>query len=288
VAKDGSLGIVDGRFVQVDFDNDRGGSWDYFHYPKHSGFDEEKVLALIQLVDSRPTLSTVSRDNALDGRDPYISFRTDTPHAIDRLLGGLLSEDWETIAPSLNADGTSHKVLSLVDKDPSKLTRPADRKGILFPNIGYANQLGAGIYGLLFSRFSTDMVLAQKLRIRYEGDNVPVVPNERKAAFSDPITGYRYLATRYGTETIPGRGAVEKGIASRMLERANDLLNDAYVTTGNPNAYGERQVVLTDGLPEVKDPVAEKNLRRYIGFLDAMRQVGNLLGGGPIGGGAGD
>ena len=163
----GTLGIVDGRFVQVDFDNGRGGSWDYFHYPIHTGFDEEKVLALRELVDSRPTLSTVSRDNALDGRDPYISFRTDTPHAIDRLLGGLLSEDWETIAPSMNADGVSHTVFSLVDKNPSDLKRPADHKGILFPNIGYANELGAGIYAMLFSRFSTDMVLAQKMRIRY-------------------------------------------------------------------------------------------------------------------------
>lgn len=284
----GTLGIVDGRFVQVDFDNGLGGSWDYFHYPIHTGFDDEKVLALRELVDSRPTLSTVSRENALDGRDPYISFRTDTPHALDRLLGGLLSEDWETIAPSMNADGESHTVFSLLAKDSTQLTRPADSKGILFPNIGYANELGAGIYTLLFSRFSTDMVLAQKMRIRLDGDNVPVIADERRAAFVDPITGHRYLATRYGTEVIGGR-AVERGIASRMLARANDLLADAYSGVGAPDATGERTVTLgADGLPVVKDAAAEKNLRRYIGLLDAMRQIGNLLGGGPIGSGAGD
>ena len=290
----GTLGIVDGRFVQVDFDNGRGGSWDYFHYPIHTGFDEEKVLALRELVDSRPTLSTVSRDNALDGRDPYISFRTDTPHAIDRLLGGLLSEDWETIAPSMNADGVSHTVFSLVDKNPSDLKRPADHKGILFPNIGYANELGAGIYAMLFSRFSTDMVLAQKMRIRYEGDNSPVIPADRMVTFRDPITGYRYQAVRYGTETIGGR-AGEKGIASRMLQRANDLLVDAYSGVSAPDAAtGERTVTLVDGEPVVKvvlgKPQAEavQKLRRYIGLLDGMRQVGNLLGGGPLGGGAGD
>ena len=240
----GTLGIVDGRFVQVDFDNGRGGSWDYFHFPMHTGFDEEKVLALRELVDSRPTLSTVSRENALDGRDPYISFRTDTPHAIDRLLGGLLSEDWETIAPSMNADGISHSVFSLLDKDPTKLKRPDDSKGILFPNVGYANELGAGIYAMLFSRFSTDMVLAQKMRIRYEGDKAPVIPADRTVAFRDPVTGYRYHAVRYGTETIGSR-AVEKGIASRMLQRANDLLGDAYSGVSAADATtGERTVTL--------------------------------------------
>ena len=290
----GNLGIVDGRFVQVDFDNGRGGSWDYFHYPLHTGFDEEKVLALRELVDSRPTLSTVSRENAIDGRDPYISFRTDTPHAIDRLLGGLLSEDWEAIGPSMNADGQSHTVFSLVDKDPSALKRPADHKGILFPNMGYANELGAGIYAMLFSRFSTDMVLAQKMRIRYEGDNSPVIPADRVVAFRDPVTGYRYQAVRYGTETIGGR-AVEKGIASRMLQRANELLGDAYsgVSAADP-ATGERTVTLVDGEPVVKkdalgapQTAAVQKLRRYIGLLDAMRQVGNILGGGPLGGGGG-
>jgi Met-zincin len=285
----GNLGIIDGRFVQVDFDNGRGGSWDYNSYPTHTGFDEEKVLALRELVDSRPTLSTVSRENALDGRDPYISFRTDTPHAIDRLLGGLLSEDWETISPSLNADGATHTVFSLLDKNPANLTRPAGNLGVIFPNMGYSNELGAGIYGMLFSRFSTDMVLAQKMRIRYEGDNNGgTVPADRRVSFHDPITGYRYIATSYGTETI-GTHAVDRGIASRMLHRANDLLVLAYKDVSDADTHGERSVPLgADGLPVVKDNVAEQNLRRYIGFLDAMRQVGNLLGGGPLGGGAGD
>jgi len=112
--------------------------------------------------------------------------------------------------------------------------------------------------------------------------------------FRDPITGYRYQAVRYGTETIGGR-AVEKGIASRMLQRANDLLVDAYSGVSAPDAAtGERTVTLVDGEPVVKvvlgKPQAEavQKLRRYIGLLDGMRQVGNLLGGGPLGGGAGD
>jgi hypothetical protein len=283
----GTLGIVDGRFVQTDFDNDKGGSWDYFWFPNHASYDDEKTLALKELVDSRPTLSTISRDNALDGRDPMISFRTDTPWALDRLLGGLLSEDWETIGPSMNADGQSHTVFNLLDKDSTKLARPADSKGILFPNIGYSGEVGAGIYAMLFSRFSTDMVLAQKLRVRYDGDPAPTVPADSVLSFRDPVTKIRYVSTRYGTETIQGR-AVERGIASRMLQYANELLGDTYEGVGAADTTtGERSVTLTGNLPVVKDQVAEKKLRRYIGFLDAMRQVGNILGGGPLGGGGG-
>lgn len=282
----GTLGIVDGRFVQVDFDNGRGGSWDYNSYVRHAGFDEEKIRALIEMVDSRPTLSTVSRDNALDGRDPYVSFRTDLPHAVDRFVGGLLSEDWETIAPSMNADGVSTTVFSLVDPDPSKLVRPAGNKGIVFPNQGYQNELGTGIYALLFSRFSTDMTLATKMRIRLEGDAGPMPVAGNRLGFRDPITGYHYLATRFGTETIGGR-AVELGVGSRMLQRANELLGNAYVNTGLLNTDGELELTLTNGQPTVKDDAAEAVLRRYIGLLDGMRQVGNIFGGGPLGGGGG-
>ena len=286
-----NIGIIDGRFVQVDFDNDRGGSWDYQQYPKHTGFDEEKVYALRELIDARPTLSTVSRENGLDGRDPYISFRTDTPHAVDRLLGSLLAEDWETIAPAMvgGAETGGLAGFSVINPDASKLVRPAGAS-ILFPNMGYANQINAGIYALLFSRFSTDMTLTSKLRIRHDGDNGPVIPDGRTLAFTDPVSGHRYLATRFGTETLQGR-AVEMGIGSRMLQRANDLVAQAYqvkTDSSGPiiNQYGEPELVLVNGAPvPTATPDAEKTLRRYIGLIDGMRQVGNIFSGGPLGGG---
>jgi len=282
-----SLGIVDSRFVQVDFDNSRGGSWDYTEFPHHTGFDEEKVLAIRELVDSRPTLSTVSRDNALDGRDPYISFRTDTPHAIDRFVGALLSEDWETIAPNaVGADMNQLAGFSILDKDPAKLVRPAGAN-IIFPNMGYSNQLGTGIYAMLFSRFSTDMVLFNKMRIRIEGDAGPTIPVDRRQTFVDPVTGYRYIAAKYGTETIQGR-PVEMGIGSRMLQRANDLMTTVFETTTLPS--GDIEPVVVNGVPTKKagvKPADELTYRRYVGLLDAMRQVGNIFGGGPLGGGGG-
>ena len=185
----------------------------------------------------------------------------------------------------MSADGSSTSCFSLVAKDASKLVRPGDAKGILFPNIGYSQELGTGIYALLFSRFSSDMTLANKMRVRLEGDAGPVIPEDRKIAFTDPVSGHRYVATRFGTENIQGR-AVETGIASRMLERASELLASAYQVEGAaPRASGEWEVALVDGQPVVKDPEKVRSLRRYIGLLDALRQLGILLGEGPLGGG---
>ncbi|MBL0198286.1 MAG: hypothetical protein IPQ09_29515 [Myxococcales bacterium] len=298
----GAVGIVDGRYIQVDFNNELGGSWDYFHFPEHVGFDDEKIYALREMVDSRPTLSTISRENALDGRDPYISFRTDNPHAMDRLLGGILAQDWETIAPSMLSDKQTLKTFSLLDRDPSKLTRPAG-SSVIFPNTGYSNAISMSIYSMLFSRFSTDMVLAQKLRIRQERDSGARIPDNKRLSFTDPVTGFRYDANRFGNELIQGR-QVETGIASRVLQRANELVAQAYqvrevemtdTSTTPPtkynapfiDAFGEVELVLTNGAPTVKNATAAANLRRYIGLIDGLRQVGNIFGGGPLGGGGG-
>ena len=284
----GDIGIVDGRYIQIDFNNELGGSWDYGRYPEHIGFDDEKVLALREMVDSRPTLSTISRENALDGRDPYISFRTDNPQAMDRLLGGILSQDWETIAPSMLADKKTLKTFSLLDRDPSKLTRPAGSR-IIFPNTGYSNAIGMGIYSMLFSRFSTDLTLANKLRIRFANDNGAKIPDAKRVSFTDPVTGFRYDANRFGTENIQGRD-VETGIASRMLQRANELVIAAYQVkelNGAPvlDAFGEPELILVNGAPVAKASDQIPALRRYIGLLDGVRQVGNIFGEGPLGGG---
>ena len=84
-------------------------------------------------------------------------------------------------------------------------------------------------------------------------------------------------------------GQVDKGIASRMLLRANELLGDAYEGVGGADPdTGERVTTLVAGSPVVKDATAEQNLRRYIGFLDAMRQISRIFGGGPLGWGDGD
>src|SRR5262249_46559751 len=138
---------------------------DYLSFIKHAGFSVEKGLALQTLVDGRPTLFTISRDNFLDPRHVKVNFRNDLPQAIDRLLGGILAEAWESVAPRFGDDGP-------VSLDLTGRTVAPKRSGdarVLFPNIGYKSQLSAAIYTALFSRLNTDMALVNKMRVFIDG-----------------------------------------------------------------------------------------------------------------------
>jgi hypothetical protein len=283
-----SLGIGDGRYIGEDFENDKGGSWDYQHYVHHAGFEVEKSLAMMQLIDPRPTLFTVARENFLDDRNVMISFRSDLPDGVDRLLGGVLSEDWESIAPSVLGDASSG--IAGFDLTQKAITRPAGAM-LVFPNVGYKQQLQMAIYGALFSRLSSDMTLLEKMRLSIDGDKTPLIPGARQVRFSDPISGYSYIASKYGDDVLDGE-VVDHGIASRMIARANQLLAAAYAVktdpaTGKPMLDDKGQVVLSldaNGRPIALSADATLKLRRYVGLMDAMRQIAGALDG-PLGGG---
>jgi len=283
-----SLGIGDARYIAVDFENEKGGSWGYQKYVHHAGFETEKSLALMQLVDPRPTLFTVARENYLDGRDVMISFRSDLPDGVDRLLGGILSEDWESIAPHVVGDGAQG--VGNFDVAARSIARPQGAR-IVFPNVGYKQQLAMAIYGAVFSRLSSDMTLLNKMRLWIDGDNAPVVPGTRQVRFTDPGTGYSWVASKFGDDVVDGR-AVDHGIASRMLQRANQLLVQAYVQktdAGKPVFDDKGQPVLeldANGKPVPTSDDATLALRRYVGLLDGMRQIARSLDG-PLGGGGG-
>jgi hypothetical protein len=287
-----SLGISDARYIADDFENDKGGSWDYLQYVHHAGFEQEKALALMQLVDPRPTLFTVARENYLDGRDVMISFRNDLPDGVDRLLGGVLSEDWDAIAPHVMGDGSSG--IQGFDLTAKTITRPQGAM-VVFPNVGYKQQLAMAMYGAMFSRLSSDLTLVNKMRLSIDGDKAPLVPGTRETRFQDPVTGYSYIAGKYGDDVVDGN-VVDRGIASRMIARANQLVAQAYVVktdavTGKPLVDDKGQWILevdANGKPlQTTSADAQLKLRRYVGLMDAVRQISRALDG-PLGGGGGD
>jgi len=286
------IGAVDGRFIDEQFDSDPsgGGSWDYTHWMKHAGFGVEKTFAAMALADARPVLSTISRENYLDGRDTKISFRSDMPKALDRLLGGILAEDWETVGMYVNP-GEASPIPHLLDlANPDEPVRQGTSR-ILFPNVGYKQQLGVVIFANLYSRVGSDMQLTNKLRLWILGNDATIdIPEAQQIRFYEPVSGYTYVARRYGDDAIDGK-LVDAGIASRMLAHANDLLIASYEVErdadGAPilDAMGQPKLVLDGaGMPiELADGKAG-DLGRYVGLLDAARQIGYRLGYGPIGG----
>jgi hypothetical protein len=289
---DFTIGLIDGRYVGEEFDNDLGGSWDYLNFIKHAGFSVEKTRALEALVDGRPTLFTISRENFLDGRGVKINFRSDMPDAVDRLVGGILAEDWETI--SLWAPKGEQNPTPRTFDISARTIQPSRPEGarILFPNLGYKQQLATVLFSALFSRMNTDMTLVNKMRLWIDGQVGGVnVPAAQQARFHDPASGYTYIARRYGNDVVDGK-TVDKGIASRMVAHANAIAAAAYVVKvddlGRPtkDAYGAPELVLdAQGQPQVKSSAQVAELARYVGLLDSVREVGHKMGYGPVAGG---
>jgi hypothetical protein len=285
------LDAVDARYVGQDFnsDPDGGGSWEYLHWMNHAGFGVEKVFAAMALADGRPVLTTISRENYLDGRGVKINFRNDMPHAVDRLLGGILSEDWETVGMYVSDSALSPAPvmtdLTAVDEAP----RRPDGSLVLFPNVGYKQQLGMLMFAHVYSRMNTDLGLSNKLRLWIDGQLGEVeVPEEQQARFYNPVTGYTYVARRYGVETIDGKD-VDKGIASRMVQHANDLVVAAYEVETDEDgelvtdAFGA-PILVTDavGQPIVRSAQRVGELNNYVGLMDAARQIAAIIGYGPL------
>lgn len=286
-----NLGAGDARFIGQEFnsDPDGGGSWEYLHWMNHAGFGVEKIFAAMALADGRPVLSTISRENYLDGRGVKINFRSDMPAAVDRLIGGILAEDWESVGMFVG-EGSLSPIplmtdLTSVDDAPE---RPAGAI-VLHPNVGYKQQLGILIFAHVYSRMNTDLGLSNKLRLWIDGQLGEVeIPDEQQVRFYNPVSGYTYVARRYGTEVIDGK-TVEMGIASRMVEHANHLLAAAYEVERDDSdatvldAYGA-PILVTDevGQPITVDQARAGELARYVGLMDAARQVAALVGYGPL------
>ena len=283
-----TIGIVDGRYISEQYNNTLGGSWDYLNWMDHAGFSVEKQRAISALVDGRPTLYTISRFQSLDGRNNFINFRNDLPLATDRIVGGILAADWESLASYADTSDTPTPVqLDLTQLSP---TRPSNAR-ILFPNLGYKMQLGTALMVGLHSRLSTDLNLMDKMRLWIDGQLGGInIPDAQQTRFTDPLTGYTYVARKYGTETIDGK-TVEKGIASRMIAHANAILAASYVVSldnnGKPilDSYGRPTLVLDgSGQPQQSGSIAPTwhDLVNYVGLLDAVKQIQTNLGFGPL------
>lgn len=283
-----TLDASSARFVDPDYDTgaQAGGSWDYLTWLRHAGFDVEKANAAMAITDGRPTLQIIERDTYLDGRHLYVTFRTDLAKSVDRMLGGVLSGDWETVAPYLSGTTGSPQMLAFGDDAPS---RPKTAF-LLFPNLGFRQQLGALIWAELFSRLGTDLSLANKLRIQLEStEGVIDIPDDQKIKFTDPRSGFTYMARLYGPDTIDGK-AVDLGIGSRMLARANVLLAGAYQVELDADQkpvvdqYGRPTLTLdATGQPMPStDDAAITAFGDYIGLVDTSVQVARLIGHGPL------
>ncbi len=291
------VGLVDGRFIGEEYDNSVGGSWDYHSYLIHAGSYPEKPLAAIMMTDTRPTFSSISRGLYLDGREFQVNFRTDMPQAFDRLLGGVLAEDWDTVAmhvPTVPSGGTT----GLPALQPAVLplwTVGTNVPQLLFPNIGYRQQLPMVVWSMLFSSLNSNLDTIHRTRIWSEGgpEQIDVAEAER-IRFRNPESGITYVARRYGNDQVDGE-TIDRGISSRMIAHANELLIDTYQVRVDATLQpiyapdGSVEVVYdarNQLVPAQSDPrrqtTAVTRFRNYVGLIDATRYASRLLGYGTL------
>ncbi len=303
------IGVIDGRFIGEQYDMNAGGSWNYTAYLQHAGSYPEKPIAAIMLTDTRPTFSSISRSLFLDGREYQVNFRTDMPEAFDRLLGGVLSEDWDTVAmhvPTVPGGGTSGlpalepQLLPLwtVPSTAQPNAQPLLPSGsqLLFPDIGYRQQLPVVVYSMLFSSLNSNLDTIHRTRIWTEGAPEEVnVPEADRVRFANPETGITYVGRRYGRDVVDNV-TIDRGIASRMIARANELLVDTYAVRRDATLqplYGadgsvevvydaNHQLVPAHPADSQQQTTSVSRFRNYVGLIDATRYASRLLGYGTL------
>ncbi|MGZ5971682.1 MAG: hypothetical protein ACXWP4_28620, partial [Polyangiales bacterium] len=168
-------------------------------------------------------------------------------------------------------------------------TRPAGSK-VLFPNIGYKQQVAAGVWAAIFSALSADETFINKMKIWVDGaaDSI-TVPSGQAIKFYNPGSGKTYVARKYGADVIDGK-TVDKGIGSRVMAHANAMLAAAYKVTvdgsGKPvlDAFGTPTLILDSaGQPQVVDTAAEAKFLKYVGLVDTLRNISRITFGADFG-----
>jgi hypothetical protein len=281
-----SVGVVTGRYINEQYSNILGGSWDYLNWVDHAGFTTEKQRLIESIVDSRPTLFTISRENALDGRNVYINFRTNLPSYSDRIVGGIMAGDWDSLGQYIPSNDTSKvPTLQTLDLTAGNPSRNDPSAKVIFPNIGYKSQIATALYTTIFAQLGGDQTLVNKMRVWIDGQVGQVVlPDAQKILMTDPISGYTYVARKYGNEDIDGK-TVEKGIASRMLQHGNAMIAQTYIVQRDGNnkpildSFGRPTLVLDgNGQPQESGLMTTSELGRYVAIIDEVKGIEYLLG----------
>jgi hypothetical protein len=176
---------------------------------------------------------------------------------------------------------------------PAEPRRPPESR-LLFPNIGYRQQLPMVVWSMLFSSLNSNLDTIHRTRIWTEGgpEQVDVAESER-TRFRNPETGLTYIARRYGPDSVDGE-TIDSGIASRMIAHANELLVDTYQVrvddrnqpVYNPDCSVDAVVVRGQLVPANADnqrqTIAVTRYRNYVGLIDATRNISRILGYGMI------
>ncbi len=288
--------IGEGRQYQSTWDYASGRFWRERLVNAGSYYD--KVTALQYMTDT--FIYSVNRDLDQDLRSYQVNVYTVYPGQTLRLFGSILSEDNPDFGPIARVTGNTATMqrtqLALLNLPAG--TGPGTNGRVIAgdnipvnPNLGFTTTLYSAIFGMAGLSASYDQRFIQSARLWADGDPFAAeLPAGQTVTFRDPVTGLTYRAIKHTTPTpgatnldpgVSAREAArpmaadgtnypgERGIAARMILRANDLL----------------RYTATPGLQPAERNAAFARLQQYVDLLNVMRLLNSRYGtGGQVAG----
>lgn len=142
------------------------------------------------------------------------------------------------------ADGTTLCSSLAPEHEGTFDPRLPENTAVVDPQVGWEQQKFLIAWTMLYLFENQETNWLDMLRLWEAGHDDPGFP--QRIELHTP-TGRIYVAKTFGTETLFGE-TVQRGIAARVLEYANELVRDAYETTDGPDLNG-------DGTPDWYLPV---------------------------------
>lgn len=239
--REASIDGFDGRFLETTWDFDAGYYW--FDQLERVGYFYDKVLAIQVLTD--PTTYFLGRDTDADIRRYQLNFASTFGPSVTRFFGGLLGEDWQTIAPRIEGN-------SVVYPDPLQVEEGSMPGTPVAPNASFSIQLYAAVYGmsLLPETYDQGFLSRSRIWVRGGAEAIDVDPSLPLVEYTDADSGLTYVAVSY--EDAEG---VEHGVGAQLVRRAQTLAVRAET-----------------------DPVAADELEAFVDNLDLVRRLTWQLG----------
>lgn len=247
-----------GRPIENGLDRTQGRDYNS-QYTLNCGSYYEKAYTAYLFTESADNFISASRDDYVDPRFRSVSMADVFPDGFRRWLANNLTNDEQikgvyalgkdgpgTLGPPA-LDEAGYATLGttswwpkegietcypkedrLFCHDPFTAGTPAGAGGsVVDPQVGWEQQKFAMIFSLIFLPENARTSWLDMLRI-YDVSKDTDPGFENRIEFHDP-DGKIYVAQTFGTEVLYGK-TVQKGIAARVIEYANSLLQKAVVT----------------------------------------------------------
>ncbi len=191
-----NIAVNDGRAFESTWRNDVGFWW--YEMLDRAGAYYDKVMMLQALTD--PDLLLLQRDTPTDIRLFELNFYTMFPDQMIRLMGGLLAEDYNDVAPIVSTGGTTIVRPQIAQisaaKRSAEFTLDAAHQPV-DPQDHFTIQLWAAVQTIAQFPATYDQRYMDYARLWVDGSQEAITTTSPTVTFQDPFSGETYRALSF-------------------------------------------------------------------------------------------